>query len=42
MEGRDKRLYRITDYEALAKERLELPAHDYYNSGADDEVSFKN
>ena len=38
---RDKRLYNIADYRALADTRLHRHAADYYNSGANDEVSFK-
>ena len=37
----DKRLYKITDYEAVAKTRYFRHAHDYFNSGANDEVSLR-
>ena len=37
----DKRLYKITDYEQLAQTRFFRHANDYFNSGANDEVSLK-
>lgn len=37
----DKRLYQITDYEQLAQTRYFRHANDYFNSGANDEVSLK-
>lgn len=37
----DKRLYKITDYEAVAKTRFFRHANDYFNSGANDEVSLR-
>lgn len=37
----DKRLFKITDYEALASTRYFRHANDYFNSGANDEVSLK-
>lgn len=35
----DKRLYKVTDYEQLAKGRFFKHAYDYFNSGANDEIS---
>ena len=35
----DKRLYAIDDYEKLAKTRFFKHADDYFNSGADAELS---
>ena len=37
----DKRLFKITDYEEHAKDRFAMHANDYFNSGADNEVSLK-
>jgi (S)-2-hydroxy-acid oxidase len=37
----DKRLYSVSDYEAVANTRFFRHAHDYFNSGANDEVSLR-
>jgi (S)-2-hydroxy-acid oxidase len=38
----DKRLYSLKDYEELANTRFDRHANDYYNSGANDEISLNN
>jgi hypothetical protein len=38
-QNQDRRLYNIKDYENLANTRYFKHAHDYYNSGANDQVS---
>jgi 4-hydroxymandelate oxidase len=35
----DKRLYKITDYEQVANTRFFRHANDYFNSGANDQIS---
>lgn len=35
----DKRLYKMTDYEHLAQSKFFRHANDYFNSGANDEVT---
>ena len=41
MQGQDKRLYNIDDYEKLAVTRMHKFGRDYYNAGADDQFSLK-
>jgi isopentenyl diphosphate isomerase/L-lactate dehydrogenase-like FMN-dependent dehydrogenase len=40
-ENYDKRLFKITDYEKVAGTRYFRHAYDYFNSGANDEVSLR-
>ena len=37
----DKRLYKMTDYEEVANTRFFRHAYDYFNSGANDQVSLR-
>jgi len=37
----DKRLYKMTDYEDVANTRFFRHANDYFNSGANDQVSLR-
>ena len=42
MEFRDKRLYSVADYEAMATLKMKTQDRGYYNSAADDEHTLKS